>query len=190
MLPNSKLPSLILHDKPEKHDKSINGASNKSSISSKRTRKIQRGKMNQQGETNSISDRTKLQKAVRGGGPPVDQETDNSNHLSNSAHIQNPNQPVLPTNDPKGDLNKHYRSTMVRITPTGNVTMTLDYVAKCPITHKDATSALARAFTSQCKQEIADIVCREQKEPLYPEKLPRYCPLEGESICVHIGPYS
>ena len=98
MLPNSKLPSLILHDKPEKHDKFINGASNKSSISSKRTQKIQRGRMNQQSETNSISDRTKLQKAVRGGGPPMDQETDNSNHLSNSAHIQNPNQPVIPTN--------------------------------------------------------------------------------------------
>ena len=176
VLPDSKLPSLSIH--AEKGSKNTNGANSKSSIP-KRTRKIQRGRQNQQGELNAINDRTQLPKNGRGGAP-VDQEPDNSNHLANSAHVQNPNHPAGGPDTAKEALDKHYRSTMVRITPTGNVTMTLDYVAKCPIEGKDAISALSRAKTAQCKQEIADIVCQERKSSLYPKKLPRYCPLEGE----------
>ena len=157
----------------------------------KRTRKLQRGRQN---NSDAIDDRTKLHdpdnngengvRRVGNDNPPVDQETDNSNHLSNSAHVQNPNQGAIPPagDDAKGALGKHYRSTMVHITPTGNVTLTLDYVAKCPIDGKDAISALSRAKTAQCKQEIADIVCQNQKMPLYPTHLPRYCPIEGEQI--------
>ncbi|XP_072022248.1 xylosyltransferase 1-like isoform X1 [Amphiura filiformis] len=177
VLPNSNLPTLSIH--AEKGGKNSKGANNNKSSIPKRTRKIQRKRENQQGELNAINDRTKLQRG--GAGAPVDQETDNSNHLANSAHVQNPNQPVVGSDNPKDALGKHYRSTMVRITPTGNVTMTLDYVAKCPIEARDAISALSRAKTAQCKQEIADIVCQEQKAPLFPTQLPRYCPLEGKA---------
>ncbi|XP_071796502.1 xylosyltransferase 1-like isoform X1 [Asterias amurensis] len=76
---------------------------------------------------------------------------------------------------------QHYRSTMVRVTPTGNITVQLEYFAKCAVEGRDAISALSRATTPQCKQQIADTVCDMPKGSLYPTRLPRYCSLEGKA---------
>ncbi|XP_036405920.1 xylosyltransferase 2 [Megalops cyprinoides] len=50
-----------------------------------------------------------------------------------------------------------------------------DFVPKCEIAGKDALSALHRASTRQCKQEIANIVCQHQEGLLMPQSLPQFC---------------
>ncbi|XP_028843481.1 xylosyltransferase 2 [Denticeps clupeoides] len=51
-----------------------------------------------------------------------------------------------------------------------------DFVPKCDIVGKDALSALHRAASLQCRQEIANIVCQHQAGRLMPGKMPQYCP--------------
>ncbi|XP_030201004.1 xylosyltransferase 2, partial [Gadus morhua] len=51
-----------------------------------------------------------------------------------------------------------------------------DFVPKCDIVGKDALSALHRAGSPACRQDIANIVCRHQAGLLMPTALPQYCP--------------
>ncbi|XP_045155245.1 xylosyltransferase 2 [Echinops telfairi] len=59
--------------------------------------------------------------------------------------------------------------------PTDN-----SFTPKCEIVGKDALSALARASTKQCQQEIANVVCLHQAGSLMPKAVPRHCPLAGK----------
>ncbi|XP_075435750.1 xylosyltransferase 2 [Ascaphus truei] len=54
------------------------------------------------------------------------------------------------------------------------------FTPKCEIAGKDALSALARATTRQCQQEIANVVCLHQAGQLMPQNVQRHCPLTGE----------
>ncbi|XP_029945376.1 xylosyltransferase 2 [Salarias fasciatus] len=56
-----------------------------------------------------------------------------------------------------------------------------DFVPKCDIRGKDALSALHRAGSQQCRQEIANIVCQHQAGQLMPHALPQFCPQLGVS---------
>ncbi|KAG9263843.1 xylosyltransferase 1-like [Astyanax mexicanus] len=61
-----------------------------------------------------------------------------------------------------------------------------DQPPKCEITGKEAISALSRAKTKECRQQIAEVYCRHKEKQLMPEKVTRYCPLEGKaSMNVH-----
>ncbi|KAG9264541.1 xylosyltransferase 2 [Astyanax mexicanus] len=51
-----------------------------------------------------------------------------------------------------------------------------DFVPKCDISGKDALSALHRATSRQCRQELANIVCQHQAGELMPQALPQFCP--------------
>ena len=57
-----------------------------------------------------------------------------------------------------------------------------DFVSKCDIIGKDALSALHRAESQRCRQEIANIVCRHQAGLLMPGTLPQFCPQLGKNI--------
>ncbi|XP_030646535.1 xylosyltransferase 2 [Chanos chanos] len=59
-----------------------------------------------------------------------------------------------------------------------------DFVPKCEITGKDALSALHRAASKQCRQEIANIVCQHQAGELMPQALPQLCPHQVVSSAV------
>nr|XP_040046537.1 xylosyltransferase 2 isoform X2 [Gasterosteus aculeatus aculeatus] len=50
------------------------------------------------------------------------------------------------------------------------------FVPKCNIGGKDALSAIHRAGSQQCRQEIANIVCQHQAGKLMPGALPQFCP--------------
>ncbi|XP_029432930.1 xylosyltransferase 1 [Rhinatrema bivittatum] len=52
---------------------------------------------------------------------------------------------------------------------------------KCEISGKEAISALSRAKTQQCRQEIAEVYCQHKQGKLMPEKVARFCPLEGKA---------
>lgn len=58
-----------------------------------------------------------------------------------------------------------------------------DFVPKCDIIGKDALSALHRAGSQQCRQEIANMVCQHQAGKLMPDTLPQFCPQLGENTC-------
>lgn len=53
---------------------------------------------------------------------------------------------------------------------------------KCDISGKEAISALTRAKSKHCRQEIGNTYCRHKLGLLMPEKVTRLCPLEGECI--------
>ncbi|KAJ8384004.1 hypothetical protein AAFF_G00212480 [Aldrovandia affinis] len=50
----------------------------------------------------------------------------------------------------------------------------------CEISGKEVISALSRARTSECRQLIAHAYCRHKARQLMPERVTRYCPLEGQ----------
>ncbi|XP_025771921.1 xylosyltransferase 2 [Puma concolor] len=54
------------------------------------------------------------------------------------------------------------------------------FTPKCEIVGKDALSALARASSKQCQQEIANVVCLHQAGSLMPKAVPRHCQLAGK----------
>jgi len=67
--------------------------------------------------------------------------------------------------------------------PLGGVAY--DEPPKCEIAGKEAVSALSRAKSRECRQQIAEVYCRHKEGQLMPEAVTRYCPLEGESIIVN-----
>ncbi|XP_039631848.1 xylosyltransferase 1 [Polypterus senegalus] len=52
---------------------------------------------------------------------------------------------------------------------------------KCEISGKEAISALSRARTKECRQQIAEVYCQHKEGRLMPDKVPRLCPLEGKA---------
>lgn len=61
-----------------------------------------------------------------------------------------------------------------------------DFVPKCDILSKDALSALQRAESQQCRQEIANIVCQHQAGQLMPNTFPQFCSHVGEDLFEHV----
>lgn len=62
----------------------------------------------------------------------------------------------------------------------GLLEVSYDQPPKCEISGKEAISALARAKSKECRQQIAEVYCRHREGQLMPEKVTRYCPLEGK----------
>ncbi|RXN01983.1 Xylosyltransferase 1 [Acipenser ruthenus] len=56
-----------------------------------------------------------------------------------------------------------------------------DQPPKCEISGKEAISALSRAKTKECRQRIAEVYCQHKERLLMPEKVNRFCPLEGKA---------
>ncbi|XP_034043491.1 xylosyltransferase 1 [Thalassophryne amazonica] len=59
--------------------------------------------------------------------------------------------------------------------------VTYDQPPKCEIGGKEAISALSRAKSKECRQQIAEVYCRHKEGQLMPDKVTRYCPLEGKA---------
>ncbi|XP_003739820.3 xylosyltransferase oxt [Galendromus occidentalis] len=67
-----------------------------------------------------------------------------------------------------------------RPTKEGSAT-DLAFKPNCTITNADVLSALRRAKTSECKEEITNIHCKDLRRELYPTRLNSTCPLHGAS---------
>ncbi|XP_077412937.1 xylosyltransferase 1-like isoform X1 [Vanacampus margaritifer] len=52
--------------------------------------------------------------------------------------------------------------------------------SECEMSGKEVISALSRAKSRECRQQIADVYCRHKNDLLMPAKLPTYCPLQGK----------
>ena len=55
----------------------------------------------------------------------------------------------------------------------------LDFTPACEISNKEAVSAIHRAKTQHCKQEIANTTCLINDSQLYPKLLHMSCPTKG-----------
>lgn len=55
-----------------------------------------------------------------------------------------------------------------------------DQPPKCDISGKEAISALSRSKSKHCRQQIGETYCRHKLGLLMPEKVTRFCPLEGK----------
>ncbi|XP_043969622.1 xylosyltransferase 1 [Gambusia affinis] len=64
-------------------------------------------------------------------------------------------------------------------TPTLEVTY--DQPPQCEISGKEAISALSRAKSKECRQQIAEVYCRHKEGQLMPDAVTRYCPIEGKA---------
>lgn len=51
---------------------------------------------------------------------------------------------------------------------------------QCEISGKEAISALSRAKTRECRQQIVELYCKHKDRALMPERVPRYCPVDGK----------
>lgn len=56
------------------------------------------------------------------------------------------------------------------------------YSPKCDVSAKEVASAIKRAKTQGCKQEIADVYCQQQEGKLYSLDLTNYCPNRGMAV--------
>ncbi|XP_062263860.1 xylosyltransferase 1-like [Platichthys flesus] len=52
---------------------------------------------------------------------------------------------------------------------------------QCEVSGKEAISALSRAKSRGCRQQIVEVYCKHKDGALLPERVPRYCPLEGKA---------
>uniref|UniRef100_A0A3Q3JZK1 Xylosyltransferase 1 n=1 Tax=Monopterus albus TaxID=43700 RepID=A0A3Q3JZK1_MONAL len=52
---------------------------------------------------------------------------------------------------------------------------------QCEISGKEAISALSRAKSRECRLQIVEVYCKHKESMLMPEKVVRYCPIEGKA---------
>ncbi|KAJ8253880.1 hypothetical protein COCON_G00204920 [Conger conger] len=65
--------------------------------------------------------------------------------------------------------------------PTAAPALQYEMPPRCEINGKEVISALSRARTSECRQHIAHTYCQHKERTLMPERVTRYCPLEGKA---------
>uniref|UniRef100_A0A665TKK4 Xylosyltransferase 1 n=1 Tax=Echeneis naucrates TaxID=173247 RepID=A0A665TKK4_ECHNA len=98
-------------------------------------------------------------------------------HNHNRTHVRKPH-PQLPTistlvQRSNQDLLLHQSKKLSRLEPRKEQ-------QQCEISGKEAISALSRAKSRECRQQIAEVYCKHKERALMPEKVPRYCPVEGK----------
>lgn len=99
-----------------------------------------------------------------------DEDTLNNNFINNN--LQKPKYVKVPISSSPNDKKSPHKIkpnlTLLRVEE-------LDFVPWCNITTKEAVSAIHRAKTQKCKQELVSITCKAQQGLLYPKTLPNYC---------------
>lgn len=65
----------------------------------------------------------------------------------------------------------------------------LDFTPACEIKSREAISAIHRAKTQICKQQIVNKTCRIQSGDFYPKYLPNYCISKKRTYGRHLGCY-
>ena len=77
------------------------------------------------------------------------------------------------------NLHKPWKEKLAISKGAGNNSQTMH---KCRGLNKETLSAINRAHTDQCKQEITNIACKQKAGLLYPSHIPRFCPLQGKTV--------
>eukprot|EP00058_Branchiostoma_floridae_P018096 XP_002603585.1 hypothetical protein BRAFLDRAFT_126911 [Branchiostoma floridae] len=127
---------------------------------------------------------TELKKRIRGNsGTRESKFNDSPDRKSGSNSDFLHRNPALENSVHKYDADSEKKASIWRNSPgSSNKSRDFSYVPKCEIKGKDAVSALSRAKTAQCKQQLADTACLMQEGKLFPEFIPRYCPVDGTRV--------
>ncbi|XP_053550711.1 xylosyltransferase 1 [Bombina bombina] len=101
----------------------------------------------------------------------------NSNEVLQYARVQSKNVSNISLKDAQRNSKIHYTKKSANNSPE----IKYELPPKCEITGKESISALSRAKSKQCRQEIAEMYCQHKQGKLMPEKVTRLCPLEGKA---------
>lgn len=80
---------------------------------------------------------------------------------------------------PFKDVHQPPRQGHLKKSGNGSPELGYEQPPKCELSGKEAISAVSRAKSKQCRQEIAEVYCRHKEGKLMPEEVTRFCPLEG-----------
>lgn len=113
--------------------------------------------------------------------PPVQPRGMGHNH--NRTHIRKPHPQVPTVSAPVQESNQDPPFYQVKkaATPLPPGLEARKEQPQCEISGKEAISALSRAKSRECRQQIVEVYCKHKDRALMPEKVPRYCPIEGET---------
>lgn len=113
--------------------------------------------------------------------PPVQSRGINHNHTRTFIHKPHPQAPTAsaPVQGSHQDPPFHQTKTAGAEAPPG-LELRKEQ-PQCEISGKEAISALSRAKSRECRQQIVEVYCKHKERALMPEKVPRYCPIEGET---------
>ncbi|XP_076608009.1 xylosyltransferase 1-like isoform X2 [Chaetodon auriga] len=113
--------------------------------------------------------------------PPVPPR--GAGHNYNRTYVRKPHPPAPTASAPAQGSNQdppfHQTKTSATRPPPGLEPRKEQ--PQCEISGKEAISALSRAKSRECRQQIAEVYCRHKERALMPEKVPRFCPVEGKA---------
>ncbi|KAK1877276.1 Xylosyltransferase 1 [Dissostichus eleginoides] len=99
---------------------------------------------------------------------------------NNRTHVRKPHPQVPTVPIPvQGSDQFHTAKRSSTLPPPGMVVKKEQ--PQCEISGKEAISALSRAKSRECRQQIVEIYCKHKNKALMPERVPRYCPIEGKA---------
>ncbi|XP_068581876.1 xylosyltransferase 1 [Cebidichthys violaceus] len=114
--------------------------------------------------------------------PPVQPRGLGHNH--NRTHVRKPHPPVPTVPAPVQGSNRDpalHQAKKSSATPPPPGLEARKEQPQCEISGKEAISALSRAKSRECRQQIVEVYCKHKDRALMPEKVPRYCPIEGKA---------
>nr|XP_033770601.1 xylosyltransferase 1 isoform X2 [Geotrypetes seraphini] len=95
--------------------------------------------------------------------------------------LQYSNRTAKNSSSHRKDSHRSSKQHHIRKSGSNSPELKYDLPPKCEISGKETISALARAKSQQCRQEIAEVYCQHKQGKLMPEKVTRFCPLEGKA---------
>lgn len=110
--------------------------------------------------------------------PPIQPRGVGHNH--NRTHVRKPHPQVPTVPAPVQGSNQDSSFYQGKKTAMPPSLETKKEQPQCEISGKEAISALSRAKSRECRQQIVEVYCKHKDRVLMPEKVPRYCPIEGE----------
>ncbi|XP_029015838.1 xylosyltransferase 1-like [Betta splendens] len=113
--------------------------------------------------------------------PPVQLRAAGHGHNQTSVHKPHPQEPTVPVRAKLSSRDAqlpHSKKSAGLLQPGLELSKN---PLQCEISGKEAISALSRAKGRECRQQIVEVYCKHKQRLLMPEKVPRYCPIEGKA---------
>uniref|UniRef100_A0A7N6A3D3 Xylosyltransferase 1 n=1 Tax=Anabas testudineus TaxID=64144 RepID=A0A7N6A3D3_ANATE len=113
--------------------------------------------------------------------PPIQPRAINHSHNHTHIHKPHPQVPTVPA--PVQGFSQHplFNQSKKSARSLPSDLETRKEPLQCDISGKEAISALSRAKSRECRQQIVEVYCKHKERLLMPEKVPRYCPIEGKA---------
>lgn len=117
--------------------------------------------------------------------PPVQSRGISHNHNRTFIRKPHPQAPTVSAPVPGSNQDPLFYQTKTLATELPPSSEARKEQPQCEISGKEAISALSRAKSRECRQQIVEVYCKHKERALMPEKVPRYCPVEGEAADRH-----